>query len=219
MAITPTSGSIDHTDLDGGSSALLPRYFRITHVAATQPAIYRIGNNAIRQGYRPTYGNLLQYIGTAETDIIIQGTNHTYYSTNSENTNIVFDISSGELEQYQTGGEFSQSYTTESPNVFTDELTFDVPSVGGVGEGAYHLILKTENDCDTAEASTAQDYEVFACHSNPETANDWVPFGTGEACSTYEMASLTSHNHNAVNYRTRHNQNVITEFAYLAGVA
>ncbi|MHC4649098.1 MAG: hypothetical protein ACYTBJ_26910 [Planctomycetota bacterium] len=218
MAITPTAGSVTHTQTDGGSNSLLPRYFFLSHVARIQPSKYRTGDNSKKRGYRPNYLNLIEYIGTATIDYLVQGKNQTYFTEAITDTTDTVWESSGELEQYKTGAEAVGSYTDEAPNVFSDETTFDVTSVGGINEGATHHMVRTVTDTDKVAVSGALDYEVFGCHSDPTTPNDWVPFGTGEACSTYEMSYLTCHNTNAVNFRTKHNQAVITAFTYTSSV-
>lgn len=57
---------------------------------------------------------------------------------------------------------------------------------------------------DESEDLNALKYEVGACHPQVITTGyaGWTPFGTGESCSTYEMAVLLAHNTNRVNYCT-----------------
>jgi len=214
MAIVASSGSITNASMEGGALVPLPRFINLSRVARSQPSEYRVSNPQTRRGYRPTFEFELNYTGTITAEILILGTNYVFSNTSEEGTDEDKSVSTGVLEQNQNGNNYNGPYTDEGPKVYNDEIEFDENHSAGLpGVNLYHV--STENDCDTTESSDELDYEVFGCMSNPATVGDWTPFGTGEACSTFEMVPALCHNTNAVNYRTTHNQAVVINFSYL----
>jgi hypothetical protein len=92
----------------------------------------------------------------------------------------------------------------DNPMIVTHTLCFQFEDLSG--EEPALCAYNWQYGPDSTEDANDATFEIGAVHTQTPTADDWVPYGPGESCSTYEMKTLLCHNNNRLNYRTNMKQ-------------